>query len=117
MKSCSKADPEPSGNPSPEISLTLDPTNASYAALNTVGGFVVAQGIIVAKTASGYIALDSTCTHQGCTVGYSSVNNNFPCPCHGSVYSATGSVVNGPATIALTMHPISKSGNSLVITL
>jgi cytochrome b6-f complex iron-sulfur subunit len=118
MNSCSKAaDPGTGGTPPPSNKLTLDLTNSLYAALNTVGGFVVAQGIIVANTTSGYIAIDSTCTHMGCTIAYSSTNNNFPCPCHGSVFSTTGSVVNGPALTALKSHSVSKSGNVLTINL
>jgi cytochrome b6-f complex iron-sulfur subunit len=118
LNSCSKQDPGGSGGtPPPGNKLTLDLTNASYSALSNAGGFVVAQGIIVANTASGYVALDSTCTHQGCTVAYSSTNNNFPCPCHGSVFSAAGSVVTGPATTALKSYAVSKSGNTLTITL
>ncbi len=118
MNSCSKAeDPGTGGTPPPGNKLTLDLSNASYSALNTVGGYVVAQGIIVANTASGYVALDSTCTHLGCTIAYSAASNNFPCPCHGSLYSATGSVLNGPATVALKLYPVSKSGNILTITL
>jgi cytochrome b6-f complex iron-sulfur subunit len=118
LKSCSKQDPGGSGGPPPPGNkVTLDLTNASYTALNNAGGFVIVQGIIVANTASGYVALDSTCTHQGCTVAYSSTNNNFPCPCHGSVFSAAGSVVTGPALTALKSYAVSKSGNTLTITL
>jgi cytochrome b6-f complex iron-sulfur subunit len=118
LKSCSKQDPGGSGGPPPPGNkVTLDLTNASYTALNNAGGFVIVQGIIVANTASGYVALDSTCTHQGCTVAYSSTNNNFPCPCHGSVFSAVGSVVTGPALTALKSYAVSKSGNTLTITL
>ena len=118
LNSCSKQDPGGSGGPPPPGNkLTLDLTNASYSALNNAGGFVVVQGIIVANTASGYVALDSTCTHLGCTVAYSSTNNNFPCPCHGSVFSAAGSVVTGPALTALKSYAVSKSGNTLTITL
>jgi cytochrome b6-f complex iron-sulfur subunit len=97
--------------------LTLDLTNAAYSALSTAGGSVIVQSIIVANTASGYVALQSVCTHQGCTISYSSTSNNFPCPCHGSVFSATGSVVNGPAVTALKSYVVSKSGNTLIITL
>jgi len=97
--------------------ITIDLTNATYAALNNVGGSVVVQNIIVANTAGGYIALSSVCTHEGCTIGYNSTLNNFPCPCHGSVYSATGSVVNGPATVAVKSYAVSKSGNTLTISL
>jgi cytochrome b6-f complex iron-sulfur subunit len=118
LNSCSKQDPGGSrGTPPPGNKVTLDLTNASYTALNNAGGFVVVQGIIVANTASGYVALDSTCTHLGCTVAYSSTNNNFPCPCHGSVFSAAGSVVTGPATTALKSYTVLKSGNVLTINL
>jgi cytochrome b6-f complex iron-sulfur subunit len=118
LNSCSKAeDPGNGGPPPPGNKLTLDLTNPTYAALNTIGGFVVTQGIIVANTSAGYVALDSTCTHMGCTIGYSSTANNFPCPCHGSIYSVTGSVLNGPTTVALKSYAVSKSGNTLTISL
>jgi len=120
LNSCSK-DENDDGNggttPPPANKLTLDLTNASFLELNTVGGYTVTHGIIVANTAGGYVAIDSTCTHQGCTIGYSPTANNFPCPCHGSVYSVTGSVVNGPTTVALKSYAVSKSGNILTITL
>ena len=118
LSSCSKDENDNGGTtPPPGKKITLDLTNQSYSALNTVGGFILTQGIIVANTAGGYVALDSTCTHQGCTIGYSSTANNFPCPCHGSVYSVTGGVVNGPTTVALKSYSASKSGNILTITL
>ena len=119
LSSCSKdeTDNGTGGNGGGGKTITLDLTNATYAALNNVGGSVVVQEIIVANTASGYVALNSVCTHQGCTIGYNSTLNNFPCPCHGSVYSATGSVVNGPATVAVKSYAVSKSGNTVTIIL
>ena len=118
LTSCSKDDGDNGGNPPPQDKkITLDLTNPTYAALNTVGGFILTQGLIVANTPGGFIALDSTCTHQGCTIGYSSTANNFPCPCHGSVYSTTGGVLNGPTTVALKSYQASKAGNILTITL
>ena len=90
--------------------ITLDLNKPAYAVLNTAGGSVIVQSIIVANTGTSFVAIDSICTHQGCTIGYSLSDNNFPCPCHGSVYSLTGSVVNGPTTVALKSYPVSKSG-------
>jgi cytochrome b6-f complex iron-sulfur subunit len=72
--------------------------------------------IVKAFVGGTVIALDSTCTHQGCTIAYSQANNNFPCPCHGSVYSATGTVITGPASIAVKAHTVTKAGNILTIT-
>ena len=118
LSSCSKDSTGDNNNGGGDgNTLTLDLTDAKYSVLNTVGGSVNVQGIIVANTSAGYVALDNTCTHQGCGISYSSTANNFPCPCHGSVFSTTGSVVNGPATVALKSYGVSKSGSILTITL
>lgn len=116
VESCSKGNSttDSGGGPS---KIEIDLTNATYSVLNNTGGSLIVQGVIVANTPAGYVALDSFCTHQGCQIGYSSANNNFPCPCHGSVYSTTGSVVNGPAVTAVKSYSISKAGNTLTITL
>jgi cytochrome b6-f complex iron-sulfur subunit len=96
------------------VDFTLDLTASSSAALKTNGGFLVTQGVIVARTLSGtYIAVASACTHQSVTIGYQSSSNQFRCPSHGSVFSATGAVVNGPAATALQQFNTALSGNNL----
>lgn len=115
--SCSKSSVEPGGTQGTgSNNISLDLSVAANAALNTPGGSLITKGIIVANTGNNvFVALDSVCTHQGCTIGYDLTANDFPCPCHGSVFSTTGSVINGPATIALKSYPVSKSGNILTI--
>jgi len=53
-------------------------------------------------TADRFVALDSICTHQGCTVGrFIVANNRMRCPCHGSRYDIEGRVfrdANGNST-------------------
>ena len=119
LKSCSK-DPESDENgntPPAGTKINIDLSQPENAVLNTIGGSKIVQTILVVNTGPGYISLSSICTHQGCTVGYDSAEGNILCPCHGSKYTTTGSIINGPTTIPLQSYPVSKSGNILTISI
>ena len=126
LKSCTKdptTDPATSpgnntGGNSNGTKINLDLSQADNSSLNTTGGSKIVQSIIVINSGSGnFVALSSVCTHEGCTVGYDSPTGNVKCPCHGSVYAITGSVLTGPAPTALKSYPVSKTGNILTISL
>jgi nucleotide-binding universal stress UspA family protein/nitrite reductase/ring-hydroxylating ferredoxin subunit len=64
------------------------------------GGIIERQGEKLAAyvNETGDLHLMSArCTHMGCTVAWNPGEKSFDCPCHGSRYSPTGAVVNGPA--------------------
>lgn len=102
------------GGNSGKIDFTLNLADATNAVLNNNGGFLVKNGVIVARTQGGvYIAVAAACTHQGTIIQYQGNNQRFFCPNHGSTFSETGSVLNGPATGALKQYRTELSGSSL----
>lgn len=118
LSSCSKeATDTPTGGTTPTtkpVDFTLDLTSPTYSMLNTNGGSVIKDGIIIAKTSAGaYVAVASICTHQGSTIGFESAANRFHCPNHGSNFGTDGGVINGPALTALKKYNTTLTGSSL----
>ena len=73
--------------------------------LDNVGGAALVEStagvFLVSRTnASAFMAVDATCSHESCTVTGAD-GNVYVCPCHGSRYSRTGQVLEGPAKASL----------------
>lgn len=121
LNSCSKSeDPTPSSggnNSGGSTGTTIDLTSNDFSALKTVGGYAYSGDIIIIRTGtSTYVALTKVCTHQSCTVANNASSNNIECPCHGSKFSTSGTVVQGPAPTALKTYTTTVSGTTLKIT-
>ena len=97
--------------------LTIDLTSPNNSSLGSEGGSKVFENIIVINTGDGFIALSSVCTHQGCQVTYDHGSENLPCPCHGSIFSTSGAVLNGPASSPLKTYEVMQEGDILTINL
>ena len=46
-------------------------------------------------------AVNPTCTHVGCRLGWNTAERSWDCPCHGSRFAPDGTVLQGPATAPL----------------
>lgn len=101
------------------ITLNID----SSSPLSAVGSAALIQfsngNLLVDRTAQDtFNALSAICTHQGCLItNYDSGNKQFVCPCHGSKFSSTGQVVQGPAPRDLGKYQTQFNGTQLNITL
>lgn len=66
-------------------------------------------------SANVYTALWMSCTHQGTELQV--FGAKLQCPAHGSEFSDTGDVQNGPADRSLRTFPVSIKNNMLTISL
>jgi thiosulfate dehydrogenase [quinone] large subunit len=75
-----------------------------------------APGYVVQPKRGEFVAFSAICTHEGCTVQYVRSEQQFHCPCHGSVFSAlTGDVVSGPAPSPLERIRVAESGGEIYV--
>jgi Rieske Fe-S protein len=59
---------------------------------------------LVSRTGdAAFTVIDGVCTHEGCTITGATASQ-FVCPCHGSRYSLTGQVQEGPARANLRQY-------------
>jgi Rieske Fe-S protein len=78
------------------------------------------QGIAVTRlSATSVVAVSLVCTHQACPLSLPQApGGNLICQCHGSQFTANGTVVQGPAQVGLRTFAatIDAANNQVVIT-
>lgn len=79
---------------------------ADYPGLAATGSLVRVQNETIGVVRTGpasFVASSTICTHEGCDTDVR--NNQFQCPCHDSLFAATGDLLRGPATRGLDRLP------------
>jgi len=77
-----------------------------------------AVGLFATRTGNGNTTADfdcfwTICTHASCFVQYREREEEFVCPCHGSVFDRIGNVLQGPAAERLERKKIEINGSML----
>jgi Rieske Fe-S protein len=120
----SPTSPSNTGQPLASVSATVSGRTVTVStagnSLATVGGMAITQtslgNFLVTRTgATSASVLTATCTHEGCTVSNLS-GSQFVCPCHGSTYSTSGTVVQGPANRPLQQFPAQATDTTVTFT-
>jgi cytochrome b6-f complex iron-sulfur subunit len=62
------------------------------------------------------LAVNSTCTHNGCAVMWDTREKSFVCPCHNAKFAANGTVQSGPAQKPLKTYKAKIVGKKVVVT-
>ncbi|MCE2756388.1 MAG: ubiquinol-cytochrome c reductase iron-sulfur subunit [Bacteroidota bacterium] len=125
MQACSKEEgtTPPNNNNNNNNNNTTPPTNVLLTVnlssqLLLVNDFILDNGVIVVRTATGntvtsFVAFSSACPHAGATINFVKSSSSFNCSAHGSNFSINGSVTNGPAASALEKKTIEITGTTL----
>ncbi|MBR8826651.1 MAG: ubiquinol-cytochrome c reductase iron-sulfur subunit [Gomphosphaeria aponina SAG 52.96 = DSM 107014] len=61
------------------------------------------------------IAVNPTCTHEGCIVEWDSEQEYFLCPCHSSKFKVNGEVMEGRATLPLDTYTVKVEGDEVLV--
>jgi cytochrome b6-f complex iron-sulfur subunit len=97
-----------------KIDFTIDLTNAKFADLQQIGGFIYENTIIVArKSDAEFLAFTQYCTHAAGMVRFILQNNYFQCVIHGSRFDLEGKVIQSPAIYPLKKYQTERNGNLL----
>jgi Rieske Fe-S protein len=60
------------------------------------------EDVAVWKEEDGTLhAFSASCTHKGCLLTWNNADRTWDCPCHGSIFSADGNIIHGPAVTSL----------------
>jgi Rieske Fe-S protein len=100
---------------------TLQVTIDSSSPLSGVGTAALIENsagrFLVARTGTDtFVTVTAVCTHEGCTItGYT--NQVYVCPCHGSRFNTSGSVISGPASRSLRTYATSFANSTVTISL
>ena len=63
----------------------------------------------------GVLALYWKCVHLGCTVPWNETEEQFHCPCHGSIYDRKGVLLAGPAPRPLDIMAVTPDGGGVIV--
>ena len=125
MGSCSKSGTSPSTVPNPgppppppgSVNFTVDlNTNLTTIGSSLVQGAVIVVRLATGNTAGSFTAVQVACPHQGTAIAFNQATNNFVCPNHGSTFSTSGAVTQGPAASSLQKYTINISGSIMTVT-
>ncbi|MBU7583559.1 MAG: cytochrome b6-f complex iron-sulfur subunit [Nostoc sp. TH1S01] len=101
------------GNPIPASQILVEPqgTRALVAGLRGEPTYLT----VTQDHNLDAIGIVDNCTHLGCTFPWNPVEQQFQCPCHGSLYAPDGTVVRGPAPLPLKIVQVAVIENSILI--
>jgi cytochrome b6-f complex iron-sulfur subunit len=70
---------------------------------------------IIREKEGGIYAISAVCTHLGCLTRWNENKGEITCPCHGTKFSITGIVIEGPTSKTLPRFSVRLNEKNEVI--
>lgn len=77
--------------------------------------FVPEKKTYIVHDDKGIYAQSAICTHLGCTVNWQRDENEYHCPCHGSIFDKDGKNIAGPAPRPLDRYQIIRGKDGRLV--
>ncbi len=102
-------------SPSTSVDFTLDISSSAYNSLQTVGNYIINNGVVVARvSSSAFAAVTQVCSHEGQRrIVYNKGENLFSCDAHGATFSINGAKLNNVSSKGITSYQTTLTNNSL----
>jgi cytochrome b6-f complex iron-sulfur subunit len=71
--------------------------------------------VLVVQQDNQLIALNSACTHRGCTVKLDKSDNTLVCPCHDAKFGLGGEVLAKPAKTPLPTYQVKAENGEILV--
>ena len=113
-ESKTSAKPGPTTKPWQKVGTVaqLNKTGQLLAENSPIGAVLV---IGTSKDTKNLIAVNPTCTHEGCTIYWKAKENKFVCPCHGAEFTRDGKIKQSPAKKPLKTYQVKIEGASVLV--
>jgi nitrite reductase/ring-hydroxylating ferredoxin subunit len=90
------------------VDLCIDLNSSEFAELQDDGGYVIVEGIVVARTLDGdFVAATRTCSHEQLNdILFDADNNEWLCSSHGARFTMEGDGLNSNGSAGLSVYQV-----------
>lgn len=112
LGSCTREKTTPNTN----LDITVDLTDEKYKDLETIGNYVIHEGIVISRTITGeYAAATHTCSHESLNQITYTNDNEWFCTAHGARFDLAGNGLNANGSDGLKIYQVELTGTQLRI--
>ncbi len=74
-----------------------------------------AKPMVVVPQGKTVAAIETTCSHRGCTLEWNTTDKALVCPCHGAKFGTNGKGIAGPSGTPIKTYTAKIEGQSVLV--